>query len=81
MADEQGTEKLAARIMGTRVWRSVFRHGYPQTDLDRMSTMFTNFFLHLLPAKVHRNTLRFAYTWALGMIARGRPRGPWISTE
>ncbi|HSC72351.1 MAG TPA: cytochrome b N-terminal domain-containing protein, partial [Candidatus Methylomirabilis sp.] len=50
-------------------WRSVFRHDYPQTDLDRMSTMVTNFFLHLLPAKVHPNSLRLTYTWALGMIA------------
>lgn len=55
--------------MGMRVWRSVFRHDYPQTDLDRMSAMFTNFFLHLLPAKVHPNSFRLTYTWALGMIA------------
>ena len=69
MADERGTGTLAARITGTRIWRSVFRHDYPETDLDRMSSMFTNFFLHLLPAKVNPNTLRLAYTWALGMIA------------
>jgi quinol-cytochrome oxidoreductase complex cytochrome b subunit len=69
MADERGAGRLAARIMGTRVWRSVFRHGYPETDLDRMSTMFTNFFLHLMPAKVHPNSLRLTYTWALGMVA------------
>jgi quinol-cytochrome oxidoreductase complex cytochrome b subunit len=56
-------------IMGTRVYRSVFRHDYPETSLDRMSTMVTNFFLHLLPAKVHRNSLRLTYTWALGMVA------------
>src|SRR5574341_908337 len=69
MADERGTGTLAARIMGTRVWRSVFRHDYPEVDLDRMSTMFTNFFLHLLPAKVHPNSFRLTYTYALGMIA------------
>ena len=68
MADDRGTSTLAGRIMGTRVWQSVFRHGYPETDLDRMSTMFTNFFLHLLPAKVHPNCLRLTYTWALGMV-------------
>jgi len=69
MADERDTGTLAARIMGTRVWRSVFRHDYPEADLDRMSTMVTNFFLHLMPAKVHPNSLRLAYTWALGMVA------------
>ena len=56
-------------IMGTRVWRSVFRHDLPEKDLDRMSTMVTNFFLHLLPAKVNRSCLRLTYTWALGMVA------------
>ncbi len=54
---------------GLRVWRSIFRHDLPETDLDRMSTMVTNFFLHLLPAKVHRHSLRPTYTWALGMVA------------
>ncbi len=55
------------RVTSSRPWKSVFRHGYPVTDLDRMATMFTNFFLHLLPAKVHPNSLRLTYTWALGM--------------
>ncbi|HWU38185.1 MAG TPA: cytochrome b N-terminal domain-containing protein [Candidatus Acidoferrum sp.] len=60
---------LPVWITGTRIWRSVFRHDLPETDLDRMSTMVTNFFLHLLPAKVNRNCLRLTYTWALGMVA------------
>ncbi len=62
-------KRIARRITGNRVWGSIFRHGYPEADLDRMSTMVTNFFLHLLPAKVHPNSLRLTYTWALGMIA------------
>lgn len=69
MTNDQGTEVAAEQPIAERVWRSVLRHDYPQTDLDRMSTMFTNFFLHLLPAKVHPNVLRLTYTWALGMIA------------
>ncbi len=69
MPTDRGVSTLAVRITGLRVWRSVFRHDYPETDLDRMSTMVTNFFLHLLPAKVNRNSLRLSYTWALGMVA------------
>ncbi len=69
MADKAETGAVAEPRMGIRVWRSIFRHDYPQTDLDRMSSMFTNFFLHLLPAKVNPNSLRLTYTWALGMIA------------
>jgi quinol-cytochrome oxidoreductase complex cytochrome b subunit len=59
---------ILGRVIESQVWRSVFRHGYPVTDLDRMATMFTNFFLHLLPAKVHPNSLRLTYTWGLGMV-------------
>ncbi len=69
MGDERSLAPEAVRQMGVQIWRSVFRHDYPETDLDRMSTMVTNFFLHLLPAKVHPNSLRLTYTWALGMIA------------
>ncbi len=65
----QMTGSIGKWIMEMRVWRSVFRHDYPESNLDRMSTMVTNFFLHLLPAKVHPNSLRLTYTWALGMIA------------
>jgi quinol-cytochrome oxidoreductase complex cytochrome b subunit len=62
------TSEILDRVTGTYLWKSVFRHGYPTTGLDRMATMFTNFFLHLLPAKVHPNSLRLTYTWALGMV-------------
>ena len=62
------TSGIVDRVTESRLWKSVFRHGYPVTDLDRMATMFTNFFLHLLPAKVHPNSLRLTYTWALGMV-------------
>ena len=69
MAADWNLSTLPLWIMRTRVWRSVFRHDLPETDLDRMSTVVTSFFLHLLPAKVNRNTLRLTYTWALGMVA------------
>jgi quinol-cytochrome oxidoreductase complex cytochrome b subunit len=58
---------ILGRVTAGQLWKSVFRHDYPATELDRMATMFTNFFLHLLPAKVHPNSLRLPYTWALGM--------------
>ena len=62
------TSGILDRVTASQPWKSVFRHGYPATELDRMATMFTNFFLHLLPAKVHPNSLRLTYTWALGMV-------------
>jgi quinol-cytochrome oxidoreductase complex cytochrome b subunit len=57
------------REMPANVWQSVFRNPLPSTDLERASTSFTNFFLHLHPVKVHRHTLRPLYTLGLGLMS------------
>ncbi len=65
---EQGVWN-AIRELPSNVWSSVFRNPLPSTDLERASTSFTNFFLHIHPVKVHRNTLRPVYTLGLGLIS------------
>ena len=57
------------REMPSNVWNSVFRNPLPNSDLERSQTSFTNFFLHIHPVKVHKNTLRPAYTLGLGLMA------------
>ena len=59
----------AVRELPSNLWSSVFRNPLPSTDLERASTSFTNFFLHIHPVKVHKNTLRPAYTLGLGLIS------------
>ena len=61
--------QAASWLVNTRVWRSVFRRGYPDNDLDRSAVMFSNFFLHVLPARTHVHSLRPTYTWGLGVIS------------
>ncbi|HLO67444.1 MAG TPA: cytochrome b N-terminal domain-containing protein [Holophaga sp.] len=51
------------------VWKSIFRNPVPSNDLERSSTSFTNFFLHIHPVKVHKNSLRPAYTLGLGLVS------------
>jgi len=51
------------------VWRSIFRNPLPSSDLGRAQTSFTNFFLHLHPVKVHRNSLKATFTFGLGLIS------------
>lgn len=51
------------------IWRSIFRNPLPSSDLGRASTSFTNFFLHLHPVKVHRNSLKATFTFGLGLIS------------
>ncbi len=60
---------LIARITQSRVWRSFFRHGWPDNPLDRSLTMTSNIFFHLHPVKVSRKSLKWSYSFGLGIIA------------
>ncbi len=67
---EKGSRRWTqVREFPANVWNSVFRNPLPRSDVGRASTSFTNFFLHIHPVKVHRNTLRPVYTLGLGLIS------------
>jgi len=66
---EPRTALTTLRELPQNVWNSIFRNPLPSTDLERSSTSFTNFFLHIHPVKVNKNTLRPAYTMGLGLMA------------
>ncbi|NOX63407.1 MAG: DUF4405 domain-containing protein [Chloroflexi bacterium] len=61
--------KPLTRLTDSRVWRSVFRHGWPDNPLDRSLTMTSNIFFHLHPVKVSHKSLRWTYTFGLGIMA------------
>lgn len=56
------------RIAESQIWRSIFRHGRPNTPRNRSLTITSNLFLHIHPAFVRRHVLRVTYTWGLGAI-------------
>jgi quinol-cytochrome oxidoreductase complex cytochrome b subunit len=58
-----------ARVRGTELWRSVFRHPSLDTPRGRALQSFSNVFLHVYPVKVPARVLRFRYSWRLGYIA------------
>ncbi len=60
---------MILRLTRSRIWRSFFRHGWPDNPLDRSLVMTSNLFLHLHPVKVSRKSLRWSYTFGLGVIA------------
>jgi len=60
---------LVNRFTKSRVWRSFFRHGWPDNPLDRSLTMTSNIFFHLHPVKVNRKSLRWSYSFGLGVIS------------
>ncbi len=55
-------------ITESRIWRSFFRHGWPDNPLDRSLVMTSNIFFHLHPVKVSRKSLRWSYSFGLGVI-------------
>jgi len=53
----------------TRVGRSIFRIGLPESNLERSQVMVSSFLLHVQPAKVNRHSLRASYSLGLGLIS------------
>ena len=51
------------------MFRSVFRHGWPDTNRNRSLAVFTNLFLHIHPVKVRLRAMRFTQTFFLGGLA------------
>ena len=56
-------------LVESRVWKSVVRHGYPDTETNRALAIMSNLFLHLHPVKVKRHALKFNYTFGLGGLS------------
>ena len=61
--------KWKKMIVESRVWKSIMRHGYPDTETNRALAIMTNVFLHLHPVKVRKHALKFNYTFGLGGLA------------
>ena len=49
-----------------QIWKSSFRHGYPDPPRNRTLAVLSNFFLHLHPVKVRRSGINLSYTWCMG---------------
>ena len=60
---------LIDTITASRVWKSFFRHGWPDTEMNRSLVMTSNIFFHLHPVKVSLRSIRATYTWGLGALA------------
>ncbi len=68
---EKGKEDVRAAqdYKKSQVWKSVFRHQLDETPRNRALAVLTNVFLHLHPAKVNRDAVRFRFTWGMGGIS------------
>jgi len=57
------------RLLQSRLWRSFVRHGWPDNPLDRSLVMTSNIFFHLHPVKVSRKSIKWSYSFGLGVIS------------
>jgi quinol-cytochrome oxidoreductase complex cytochrome b subunit len=53
-------------VVNTQVWRSIMRHGYPDTPRNRSLAIMANVFFHLHPIRLRKSGLRVRYTWCMG---------------
>jgi len=61
--------QIINRITSSRIWQSFFRHGWPDNPLDRSLVITSNVFLHLHSVKVNRQSLKWSYSFGLGIIS------------
>ncbi len=57
------------RAVLPRLYRSVFRVGWPQTKQQRLSAMLSSLLLHVHPTRVRVHVLRPSYTLGLGLVS------------
>ena len=62
-------QTLFRKVRESQIWRSIFRHGYPDNTRNRTLVMLSNVFLHLHPIRVKQSGLRLRYTWCMGGLS------------
>jgi len=62
------TKKWKSNFFETPFWRSIFRHKVDETPRNRSLAVLSNVFLHLQPAKLNRDSVRYSFCWGMGGI-------------
>ncbi len=60
-----------AYLRENRIWGSIFRSGFGETNLHRALAIQQNVFLHMASVKVRKRSLSFRVTWFLGTLSLG----------
>jgi quinol-cytochrome oxidoreductase complex cytochrome b subunit len=53
-------------VTNSQIWKSIIRHGAPNTHRNRVLAVLSNLLLHLHPVSVKKSGLRVKYTWCMG---------------
>ncbi len=60
--------KLLQKPFSSSVWKSIFRHKMDDSPRNRSLAVLSNVFLHLHPAKINRDAVKYRFTWGMGGI-------------
>ncbi|MAG56806.1 MAG: cytochrome B6 [Planctomycetes bacterium] len=60
--------QLNEELKETKVWKSIFRHKLDDSPRNRSLAVLSNVFLHLHPARINRDAVRYNFTWGMGGI-------------
>ena len=60
--------EILSKPTKTQLFTSIFRHKHDETPRNRALGVLSNVFLHLHPAKINRDAVRYSYTWGMGGI-------------
>src|SRR6187399_3657472 len=66
---EGGLVRFWNWLTETQAWTSIFRHGRPTTDRNRVLVMLSNVFLHLHPVRIRKSGVKLRYTWCMGGLS------------
>jgi quinol-cytochrome oxidoreductase complex cytochrome b subunit len=62
------SQHLKRAVAGSRIIKSIFRHGYADTEKNRSLQIVSNLVFHLHPVRIKEHGLRIRFTWCLGGI-------------
>jgi quinol-cytochrome oxidoreductase complex cytochrome b subunit len=68
-AQAPSPEAVKKAIAEGQIWKSIFRHGYPDTPRNRVMAVLSNLFLHLHPVKARHSGVKMSYTWCMGGVS------------
>ncbi len=60
--------KVMNQVRQSQIWRSIIRHKLDDTPRNRVLAVLSNVFLHIHPARINRDAVRYAFTWGMGGI-------------
>jgi quinol-cytochrome oxidoreductase complex cytochrome b subunit len=69
MKRKPSVDTIKKEVSSTQVWKSIFRHGYPDTPRNRVAAIISNVFLHLHPVKARHSGVKMSYTWCMGGLS------------